>query len=103
MNYSEGDPEEQTRVVVLRETFEKLGWMVGRNLAIEYRWGIGDLERTRAAAAAADLVRAAPDVILAAGGPSLALLQQATSTIPIVFVLVSEPVALGFVASLARP
>jgi len=54
-------------------------------------------------AAAADLVRSAPDVILATGGPALAPLQQATRTIPIVFLVVSEPVALGFVASLARP
>ena len=101
MPYSEGDPEGQARVEVLRETLEKLGWTVGRNLAIEYRWGIGDFERT--GAAAADLVRTVPDVILATGGPSLASLQQATNTIPIVFVIVSEPVALGFVASLARP
>jgi putative ABC transport system substrate-binding protein len=61
---------------------------------------MGDLEQTRAAAA--DLVRAVPDVILASGAPSLASLQQATNTIPIVFMLVSEPVALGFVPSLAR-
>jgi putative ABC transport system substrate-binding protein len=97
----EGDPEEQARAVVLRQTLEKLGWTVGRNLAIEYRWGMGDFDRTEAAAA--DLVRAVPDVILATGGPSVASLQQATSTIPIVFMLVSEPVALSFVASLARP
>jgi putative ABC transport system substrate-binding protein len=101
MPYSEGDREGLARVEVLRETLEKLGWTVGRNLAIEIRWGLGDFERTRAAAA--DLVRAAPDVILATGGPSLASLQQVTNTIPIVFVIVSEPVALGFVASLARP
>jgi putative tryptophan/tyrosine transport system substrate-binding protein len=101
MVLSEGDPEEKARVVVLRETLEKLSWTVGRNLAIEYRWGMGDRERTRAAAA--DLVRAVPDIILTFGGPSLASLQQATSTIPIVFMLVSEPVALGFVPSLARP
>jgi putative ABC transport system substrate-binding protein len=100
---SECDPEGQARAVVLREALEKLGWTVGRDLAIEYRWGMGDFDRTRAAATAADLVRAAPDVILVSGGPSLALLQQATSTIPIVFMTVSEPVALGFVASLARP
>jgi putative tryptophan/tyrosine transport system substrate-binding protein len=62
---------------------------------------MGDPERTQAAAA--DLVRSAPDVILATGGPALARLQQATRTIPIVFLVVSEPVALGFVASLARP
>jgi putative tryptophan/tyrosine transport system substrate-binding protein len=101
MNYSESDPEGQARAAVLRETLEKLGWTVGRNLAIDYRWGVVDLERMQAAAA--DLVRSAPDVILATGGPALAPLQQATLTIPIVFLIVSEPVALGFVASLARP
>ena len=101
MNVAESDPEGQARAALLRETLEKLGWTVGRNLAIDYRWGTGDLERTQAAAA--DLVRSAPDVILATGGPALAQLQQATRTIPIVFLVVSEPVALGFVASLARP
>jgi ABC-type uncharacterized transport system substrate-binding protein len=101
MNFSEGDPEGQARIRVLRETLEMLGWTVGRNLAIEYRWSMGDFEPMRAAAA--DLVRAAPDVILATGGPILELLQKATSTIPIVFMIVSEPVTLGFVASLARP
>jgi putative ABC transport system substrate-binding protein len=103
MNYSETDPEGQFRVAVLRQALEKLGWTVGRNLAIDYRWSIGDLDRTRVAAAAADLVRSAPDVILANGGPWVTPLLQATRTIPIVFTLVSEPVALGFVASLARP
>jgi putative ABC transport system substrate-binding protein len=97
--YMESDPEGQARAGVLRETLEKLGWTVGRDLAIDYRWGIVDLERTHVA----DLVRSTADVILVTGGPALALLQQATRTIPIVFVLVSEPVALGFVASLARP
>jgi putative ABC transport system substrate-binding protein len=101
MNFSEGDPEGLARVKVLRETLAMLGWTVGRNLAIEYRWSMGDFDPMRAAAA--DLVRAAPDVILATGGPVLGLLQKATSTIPIVFIIVSEPVALGFVASLARP
>jgi putative ABC transport system substrate-binding protein len=101
MNYSEDDPEGQAWVVVFRETLEKLGWTLGRNLAIEFHWGMQDLERTRAAAG--NLVRSVPDAILVFGGPNVAPLQEATSTIPIVFVLVSEPVALGFVASLARP
>jgi putative tryptophan/tyrosine transport system substrate-binding protein len=101
MNVAESDPEGQARAALLRETLEKLGWTVGRNLAIDHRWGVGDLEQTQAAAA--DLVRSAPDVILANGGPALAHLRQATRTIPIVFLVVSEPVALGFVASLARP
>ena len=73
MNYSESDPEGQARAAVLRETLEKLGWTVGRNLSIEYHWGMGDFDRTRAAAVATDLVRSAPDVILASGGPALAV------------------------------
>jgi putative tryptophan/tyrosine transport system substrate-binding protein len=101
MNYSESDPEGQARAAVLRETLEKLGWTVGRNLAIDYRWAWATLSRYQAGAA--DLARSAPDVILVTGGPALAQLQQATRTIPIVFLVVSEPVALGFVASLARP
>jgi putative tryptophan/tyrosine transport system substrate-binding protein len=101
MYYSESDPDAQAGAAVLHETLKKLGWTVDRNLAIDYRWSMGDPERTQAAAA--DLVRSAPDVILATGGPALARLQQATRTIPIVFLVVSEPVALGFVASLARP
>ena len=101
MNLSEADPEGQVRVAVLRQALEKLGWTVGSNLAIDYRWGVGDEDWTRVAVA--DLVRSAPDVILANGGPSIPPLLQATRTIPIVFTLVSEPVALGFVASLARP
>jgi putative ABC transport system substrate-binding protein len=101
MNVSEADPEGQVRVAVLRQALEKLGWTVGGNLAIDYRWGLGNDDRTRDAVA--DLVRSAPDVILANGGPSVPPLLQATRTIPIVFTLVSEPVALGFVATLARP
>ena len=103
MNYSETDPEGQVRVAVLRQALEKLGWTVGRNLVIEYRWGVGDLDRTQVAAAAADLVRSMPEVILVNGGPWVTPLLQATRAIPIVFTLVSEPVALDFVASLARP
>jgi len=103
MNLGESDPESRARVAVLRETLEKFGWAVGRDLAIDYRWGLGDLDIERTRAAAADLVRSAPDAILVTGGPALTPLQQATRTIPIVFMTVSEPVALGFVASLAPP
>jgi putative ABC transport system substrate-binding protein len=103
MNLAESDPEAQARVVVLRETLGKLGWTVDRDLAIDYRWGLGNLDIERTQIAASDLVLSAPDAILATGGPALTPLQQATRTIPIVFMTVSEPVALGFVASLARP
>ncbi len=83
------------------ESLEKLGWAVGRNLAIEYRLGVNDLEQARSAVA--QILRLTPDVILADGGPALTAAQQATRTMPIVFTGVSEPVERGFVASLARP
>jgi putative ABC transport system substrate-binding protein len=68
---------------------------------IDYRWGAGDPDRIRKLAA--ELVALAPDVILSAGSPSVAALQQATRTVPIVFVTVVDPVSSGFVDSLARP
>jgi putative ABC transport system substrate-binding protein len=101
MNTSDSDPESQVRIAAFQQGMEKLGWTIGRNIQIDYRWGIGDVERTRAAAA--ELLRLAPDVILSNATTATAVLQQATRTIPIVFVVVSEPVALGFVESLARP
>jgi putative ABC transport system substrate-binding protein len=78
-----------------------LGWIVGRNLQIDLRWGMGDAERQ--GAAALEMLQLAPEVILVNPVQGLAKLKQATQTIPIVFVSVSEPVAQGFVASLAHP
>src|SRR6476620_9020198 len=76
------------------QTLQKLGWTVGRNLRIDNRWTGGDAERVRKYAA--ELVTLAPDVILAAGGRMLGPLQQATHTIPIVFVEVADAVGGGF-------
>jgi putative tryptophan/tyrosine transport system substrate-binding protein len=101
MPESEGDPESQARVAMFHGRLQELGWTVGRNLRIDYRWAIGDLERTRVDAA--ELLRLAPDVILAVASPALATVQKATRTIPVVFVAVSEPVAQGFIQSLAHP
>jgi putative ABC transport system substrate-binding protein len=95
------DPESQARVAAFQQGLQKLGWTVGRDVQIDTRWGAGDVERNRAFAA--ELVALASDVILANGGPALAPLQQATRTVPIVFVNVTDPVGSGFVASLARP
>jgi putative tryptophan/tyrosine transport system substrate-binding protein len=83
------------------QTLQKLGWTVGRNLRIDNRWTGGDAERVRKYAA--ELVTLAPDIILAAGGRMLGPLQQATHTIPIVFVEVADAVGGGFVKSLAKP
>jgi putative tryptophan/tyrosine transport system substrate-binding protein len=100
MNTAENDPEGHDRIDTFRQGLEKLGWMAGQNLQIEYRWAGGDLERLRAAA---ELVRLKPDVLLAGATLSLVALQQATRDIPIVFAQVTDPVGAGFVTSLARP
>jgi putative tryptophan/tyrosine transport system substrate-binding protein len=95
------DSEFQARNAAFLKELQELGWTVGRNLRIDHRWTAGDSERTRKYAA--ELVAFAPDVILAAGGLLVGALRQATRTVPIVFVQVSDPVGGGFVESLARP
>ena len=80
---------------------EALGWTENRNIQIEHRYSGGDLGRIRAYAT--ELVRSAPDLIVGSGTPITAALKQATSTIPIVFNVVNDPVGQGFVASLSRP
>jgi putative ABC transport system substrate-binding protein len=83
------------------QSLQELGWTVGRNVRIDYRWSGGDSERIRKHAA--EMVALAPDVILANGGTIVGPLQQASRTVPIVFVNVTDPVGSGFVESLARP
>jgi putative ABC transport system substrate-binding protein len=101
MGGSERDAESLPRVMTFRQSLEKLGWTVGRNLRVDYCWSMADIERTRVAAA--ELGRSAVDVIVADGTTRLTAVREATRTIPIVFVFVSEPVAQGFVASFAHP
>jgi putative tryptophan/tyrosine transport system substrate-binding protein len=95
------DPEAQARVGAFLQGLQELGWAVGRNMRIEYRWGAGDADRTRGYAA--ELVALAPDVILTSGASALAPLLQATRSVPVVFAQVRDPVGAGFVNSLARP
>jgi putative ABC transport system substrate-binding protein len=95
------DPEAQARKAVFEQTLEQLGWSVGRNLKIENRQVGDDTDSLRRYAA--ELVALAPDVILSVGSLTLAPLQQATRTIPIVFVNVPDPVGAGFVESMAHP
>ena len=100
--HEENDPQSKVYLDAFVQTLQKLGWTVGRNLRIDYRWTGGDAERARKYAG--ELVALAPDVILGAGGGmSVGPLQRATHTIPIVFVEVSDAVAAGFVKSLAKP
>jgi len=95
------DPEAQARRAVFEQTLEQLGWSVGRDLKIETRQIGGDVDSLRRYAA--ELVALTPDVILSVGSIALAPLQQATRTIPIVFVNVPDPVGAGFVESMAHP
>jgi putative ABC transport system substrate-binding protein len=97
----ENDAVAEAQYAALRQGLESLGWIVGRRLQIERRWAAGDASQARTAAA--ELLRLTPDVLLVNPVNGLSALQQATRSIPIVFVVVSEPVAQGFVASLARP
>jgi putative ABC transport system substrate-binding protein len=95
------DPEAQARLAVFEQALQQLGWVVGRNLKIENRQIGSDADRGRTDAA--ELVALAPDVILTIGSVAVAPLQQATRTVPIVFVNAPDPVGAGFVQSMARP
>src|SRR5262252_2728391 len=101
MNLASDDTEGQARLAAFHLGLQQLGWTVGGNVQIDYRWGAGNADRIRKFAA--ELVALVPDVILSTGSPSVAALQQATHTVPIVFVTVVDPVSSGFVDSLARP
>jgi putative ABC transport system substrate-binding protein len=101
MSTAAGDPEGQARVAAFVQGLQQLGWTEGGNIRIDIRWGAGDADRFRRYAA--ELVALAPDVILAGSGATMAPLMQATHTVPIVFVVVPDPVGAGFVASLERP
>jgi len=98
--YTESDRAGQARIATLRAALGNLGWQEGRNIRFDYRWSGGNLN---ARDLAAELVEPAPGVIVVAGDPALTQLRGMTSTIPIVFTQVPEPVDSGFVASLAQP
>jgi putative tryptophan/tyrosine transport system substrate-binding protein len=98
MPLAKDNPEGQARITAFVQELQKLGWTEGRNLQIEYRWETDDLQK-----AATDLVALSPDVIFATGTPTVAALQQATRSVPIVFAGVVDPVSGGLVASLAKP
>jgi putative ABC transport system substrate-binding protein len=98
---NQDNPEVQARLKVFLQELRHLGWSTDRNLQVEYRWTSGDTGSSQKAAM--EMAALPLDVILATSTPSVVALQQATSTLPIVFVMVADPVAAGFVASLAKP
>jgi putative tryptophan/tyrosine transport system substrate-binding protein len=95
------DPITQANVTVLRNALQELGWSEGHNLRLEVGWSGGDVERMRTLAD--ELVKLAPAVILAIGTPAIAALKQATRSVPLVFLIVNDPVGQGFVSSVAHP
>jgi ABC-type uncharacterized transport system substrate-binding protein len=101
MLYPENDPQGQVRAAAFRQGLQTLGWVVGRNVQIDFQWGLGDADWIRSAAA--QLLRLAPDVILANGTPAAKTMQEASRTVPVIFIAGSDPVLDGLVPSLARP
>ena len=100
MNVTSDDPESSLRVAAFSQGLQELGWSVGRNVRIDWRWAGADRERARTYAV--ELVALAPDVVLTSGLGVRAML-QATRIVPIVFAGLNDPVGAGVVRSLARP
>jgi putative tryptophan/tyrosine transport system substrate-binding protein len=101
MNLWANDAIARTRLRVFQEQLHQLGWIEAHNLRIHYRWTTSDDDELRRYAS--ELVALAPEVIMATGSPTVAALREVSRTVPIVFVLVADPVDAGFVDSLARP
>src|SRR5215469_13306606 len=98
--FAADDGEGQRRVAAFLKGLQQFGWVAGRNIQIVYRWGAADAERIRTSKAE---LLAVADVILGQGSSITSALQQATNTVPVVFVNVADPVGAGFVDSLSRP
>lgn len=101
LSQAEGDQEAKHRIAALRRGLQKLGWTEGGNIRIETRYAGGSADRMRAYAE--DLAKLSPDILFASATSSLSALSKVTTTIPIVFAQVTDPVSAGFVSSLARP
>jgi putative tryptophan/tyrosine transport system substrate-binding protein len=101
MLYAEKDPEGQARARAFRAGLEKLGWVLGKTIAIDFLWGVFDPDWTRFVTS--QLQQLAPDVIAVNSSTGLRAIEKVAGATPIVFIGVSEPVAQGFVASLAHP
>jgi putative ABC transport system substrate-binding protein len=101
MGYSDADPEAKAMLAHLTKGLTELGWSEGRNLHLDIRWAPGNTELMRASAK--ELVGLQPNVIVTQSTPVTAAVRRETSTIPVVFAAVADPVGSGFVASLSRP
>jgi putative ABC transport system substrate-binding protein len=101
MSFAADDPLAPPLVSALAQGLQERGWSVGGNVRIDYRWGANNLDLFRKYAA--ELVALAPDVVVGTAASIVAALQQASRTVPIVFVTTIDPVGSGLVASLARP
>src|SRR5215510_10799846 len=102
MAHAESDPEFHAYLAAFREGLQKVGWTEGRNVHVEFRWGALDDAEARQRAAK-ELIDLQPEIILSQNTPPTASMLQQTRTIPVVFVIVADPVGSGFVESLARP
>jgi putative ABC transport system substrate-binding protein len=100
MNLPEGDPDATRWIAALLKSLDEFGWTEGRNIRVDFRWGI---DAAHVQKNAEELVALSPDVIVAASPPAVLALKQVTRTVPIIFVAVTDPVVLGLVESLARP
>jgi putative tryptophan/tyrosine transport system substrate-binding protein len=101
LNITADDPESQGRLAALAQGLQSLGWVIGQNVRIDYRWGGGSVDAMRKHAE--ELVALAPDVILAQSTAAVAPLLQSTHAVPIVFTVVADPVGAGYIQSLAHP
>ena len=101
MNNAQDDPEGQARAEAFRQGLQALGWIEGKNLRIDWYWTAGDIGRTRSNVT--ELAGRPPDIIVANGRVTLSEAVQAIRSIPIIFVLVNDPVGQGFISNLARP
>jgi putative ABC transport system substrate-binding protein len=95
------DPEAQARVAALQQGLKELGWAVGRNLRIDFRWSTSDVTKMRTFAK--ELVELKPELIVGMTTPAVTALVQETKTIPIVFVNIVDPLGRGFISNMARP
>lgn len=101
MGYAESDPDTQARMAAFRAAFEQFGWKQGRNVQIAYRFGNGEIDQIRGYAK--ELIDGNPDVIVCETTPTLRMIREQTSNLPIIFISVTDPVRGGFVKDLAHP